>query len=303
MKNFLKKFKVDLIVGFIFSLFGAYDNGLNIAFNFIVYFLLGFGISYFVRSKLLKKRKSQSKEKQTASLTQTKPTQVKNAQETISTDASPRITIKESNNDPYISIKRVIDNLVLKYYYSVKYIPSEKAESIALKMRDTESFEFDITIKNDKIYAFYDGEEFGEIIEKQRMIKDWLAKNDLLKVYFQYYSEEVEKCKVFICFYRDEQALYSKRENTIIKLTNYKNEDARTGQIGLEDGALLDFDTDIDFEAPEDTVWITYVGCEIGRLPKKYANKYLAQGASAVFFDHFDVDENYEDIPYVKIYW
>lgn len=203
-----------------------------------------------------------------------------------------------------ISVPSIIDNCVRLYYYSVNFIPVSNAEEVVAQIMQEKKYELSIQVKENKIIAFYQDRELGEIIQRQDMIKDWLKKKDLIKLYFERYSsDDLEKCHVFIAFYRDEQARLSRREQSVVKLTNYKNEDARTGQIGLKDGALLDFDTDIDFEAPEDTVWITYAGYEIGRLPKKYAKRYIEEGATAVFFDRFETDENYEDIPYVKIYW
>lgn len=187
-------------------------------------------------------------------------------------------------------------------YSKISFSPSEKARTCALNMRAANDWSLATAIESEHINLYFRNEFFGEVLDKKQMVMDWYQKsNKMIKVWLTNIGDSGNYVR--LVFYRDEESYLDGRETTVVKLTNCLNQDAQDSMVGLEDGDKLDFDTEYDFEAPEGTVWVTS-GPAIGRLPKRVAQRYLDEGAKAVFLDHLDYDyEKEKDIPYVKIYW
>ena len=201
----------------------------------------------------------------------------------------------------------IIPDRIDKYYkiydYSkIAFSPSEKARTYAANMRAINDWSLNIIVESEHINLYFRNEFFGELLDKKQMVMDWYQKPDkMIKTWLVNIGDSGNYVR--LVFYRDEQSYLSERETTVVKLTNCLNQDAQDSMVGLNDGDKLDFDTEYDYDAPDDTVWVTS-GSAIGRLPKRIAQRYLDQGAKAIFLDHLDYDcEKEKDIPYVKIYW
>ena len=71
----------------------------------------------------------------------------------------------------------------------------------------------------------------------------------------------------------------------------------------MEDGEELDIEEDYDNNG-NDIVIVMGQGDEIGRLPKKQANRIISEGFAGCFLDHIETDvEKDKYIPFVDIYW
>lgn len=202
-----------------------------------------------------------------------------------------------------VYVPSVIDRNVLVYkYWGVEFSPFESASSEVSLMIESKDWKLSLSKDGDDILLSHNGEKIGSLTGRKNMVIDWIDKNDPVRAWLNSFGKSGNT--VFLAFYRDEQERLSKNHDfDIIKLTNYANNDAQFAMSGLEDGVKLDFDENYEYDAPEGTVWVSF-GAPIGRLPKRFAKKYLENGAEAVFLDHIDYDiEKEKDVPYVIIFW
>lgn len=227
--------------------------------------------------------------------------------ETIPLDAHstsmdiPPIIPEKKKLDVHVPEK--IGDFALVYHYGkIPFIPSNNAQDEIEKMQEQNDWELIANPIDGKIHAFHEDVDIGIINGRQQMILDWLKRKDLLKIWLENFGDDGNY--VFLGFYRDEQKYLSHRESTVVKLTRYTNEAAQDALFALQDGTKLEFDENYDYNLPEDTICITYIGSAIGALPKKTAQRYIEEGAAAVFLDHTDYDMDKEkEVPFVKIYW
>ena len=128
------------------------------------------------------------------------------------------------------------------------------------------------------IHLFSGDIDLGVLIERADMVSDWLRRGDpYLAVVNQVINES---CHITLAFYRDKQKQYEGREQTVTALTGYKA------------------------EQKQDTITCLTAGDVIGSLPKKYAVRFIKEGAALIIFDHYDEDEDtFIAKPFVKIYW
>lgn len=241
-----------------------------------------------------------SKSKKKSSENEIKDEENKKIETTGHTDVPPIISQQQKLD---VRVPEMIGGQSLVYYYNkIPFLPSESAEAEINKMKSANDWELNISISGDEVKVSHNEVCIGVVKGREDMIKDWMCRDDPLKVWLENFGDSGNY--VFLAFYRDEQKRLESHENTIIKLTRCANKDAQSSMSGIQEGVKLDFDENYDLEAPDDTVFITYYGDAIGALPKKVAEKYLDEGAAAVFLDHIDYDyEKDKDIPYVKIYW
>lgn len=209
-------------------------------------------------------------------------------------------TPKQKRYDVVVQTR--IDNLYLVYQYGkVKFIPNSAAEALALDMQRKNSWELIIKLSGEDLNLYWESREIGKLIDRVDMVKDWINRGDLLKVWLENIGSSGNFVR--LAFYRDEMKRLADKESSVVKLTRCYNEDAQFSMSGLKDGEKLDFDDNYESDDPDGTIWITY-GSAIGTLPKRTAQRYLNEGAAAVFLDHLDYDiEKDKEIPYVKIYW
>ena len=129
------------------------------------------------------------------------------------------------------------------------------------------------------------------------MLSDWINNNEPYLIYAN------TPDTVYIVFYRDKRKKLSGRECSIVKLTAYSSTSKQDVISFLEPTEELILCEDYDSNG-NDIVIVEGEGEEIGRLPKKTANKYLEEGAAGCFFHHDEYDDEKDKyIPYVEIYW
>nr|DAU25772.1 MAG TPA: hypothetical protein [Caudoviricetes sp.] len=225
--------------------------------------------------------------------------------ERSSSTVRPIIT-EEHISEPFVSVPRVIENLCLCYDYSnIKFSPSAQAENAVIQIKEQNDWELELQINDSgEIHIYKFDIDMGIILDRQEMIKDWLKRNDLIRVWLKNYG--VGGNMVFLAFYRDEQTRYKNRgcKSEIVKLTQYLSEDIQYTLYELQPGIELEFHEVYDFSTSEDSIWIEDLNRKIGKLPKKQEKKYLEEGASAVFLHNIEYDvEKDKEIPYVIIYW
>lgn len=311
MKDLLKKRSVKFVLGGalfgILMFFSAPEDGFifnlitGITFGLIVY-----GIAYlcYFRRKDKKKAKLVAAEK-------AKQEELAKARAEKEAQAAEEERRKyEEGKKPKVYLPHVLQNTVLLYHYSnIPFTPTMEAVNIFLdKMQPTKKYELELRQEAERLFVYYDNEKFGEVNGRQDMIKDWLGRHDPLLVHVSEFGTGEGTFLLSIAFYRDEQARWSKKESDIVTLTNWKKyfkefEECFIAHYGIDEGEMLDFEEEEENE--KDVVYITdNFQNRIGKLPPKYAKRYLVEDASAVFLDHFDYDEETDnEIPVVKIYW
>lgn len=285
----MKKNIVIIVVGTLVSLFGL--SGISVGSPGLGMAFFAVGVFIIIRACIGMSKIHKTKETKIIPI----PTQKEDHK-----DVAPIIREQQKVD---VNVPAMIGNLCLVYHYSeVPFTPTPKTEAEVEKMQRENTWELTISLVDDMPHAFHGDMDIGAINGREKMISDWLRKGDLLKVWLQSFGSGGNF--VFLGFYRDEQKRLSYRENAVVRLTRYANEDAQLAINGLQDGTKLEFDDDYSYDLPEDTVCITYGGCALGALPKSTARKYLDESAAAVFLDHIDYDSDKDkDIPYVKIYW
>lgn len=225
---------------------------------------------------------------ETTRVSSSKPAQVASVERTPR--EFPRITVP----------KRVGNQIILYHYHNIRFTPADDAQIVAEQIAADHSFELSVSMDGEQAVISYRGGRLGTLIDRIDMVRDWLSKGDLVRVWLENYGDSGNY--LFLAFYRDEERRLSFRENTVVKLIRYANEDAQLSIMDIEKGDKLDFDEDIDSQG-NDIIHISY-GFPIGDLPKKAAQRYLDEGAAAVFFDHVDYDDVKDiAVPHVKIYW
>lgn len=199
----------------------------------------------------------------------------------------------------FVSIPNKIGDCIRVYYYpKVKFSPDSEAERLALEMQETGDWKVDLRHEDSKINVYYHDEFFGTVLEKEDMVIDWIKRDDPLFCILGNFGDS--GYYLALAFYRDEQKRLSNRESSIIKLIRCTSEDSQMNMIGLQPGEKLDLEEDYE---REDGVNVLANGCKIGALPKRQAIKYLEEGCAGVFLERMENDDNFHDIPYVKIYW
>lgn len=136
------------------------------------------------------------------------------------------------------------------------------------------------------------------------MLKDWIRNKDPYTIYLEGINSQDKKAIAYIAFYRDKRTKMSYREQTIVKLTNFRKEDSQMIISYLKNGDELELTEEYNDNADIEYVGVEESYTEIGRLPKKVSNRYSEEGAAGCFFDHADYDDDKDIyIPYVVIYW
>ena len=206
--------------------------------------------------------------------------------------------IPQSPQNPDVTIPDRIGSCLRVYYYpKLKISPAPSAEDQAKNMQETGDWKLEPVEAESGVNLLYHGEVFALLLDKVDMVKDWLKRGDPMIAILSNLGDSGNLAA--IAFYRDEEKRLASRNFDIVKLTRYANEDAQFNLAGLQPGDKLELEEDYE---REDAVNVLY-GAEIGALPKKYAKKYIDEGCAGVFLDHIDTDDNYKDVPYVKIYW
>lgn len=145
----------------------------------------------------------------------------------------------------------------------------------------------------------HDGEYVCKLAERVDMCADWLRRGDPIRCEMTGFKPGREH--VVLCFYRDEEKRLSYRESVIVKLTSYTSEYKQDNIQNLKPGEKLTCSED-DYNDDKVNV-LDWCSEPIGRLSKKYADRFFDEGFAGVFFDHADEDAEGRLVPYVKIYF
>ena len=202
----------------------------------------------------------------------------------------------EKNKTVSFSIPKRIGNAWKCYCYpNVSFLPDDGAYDIALEMQKNNNWKLEIGQSDiNEISLNYQGKKIGILADKKRaeMIEDWVKRNDPYLIYLNHLGEPNS---VLVVFYKDKESELQYRESKIVKLTKSYNQDAQLFLMDMENGEPLEAE-----EEDDETVAVS----NIGYLPKTDAIRYIQDGASGIFVDHIDYDDEKDKyIPYAKIYW
>ena len=171
--------------------------------------------------------------------------------------------------------------------------------SVYERMQKSGDFSIFAEEENGKILLYYHEELYAIVNDEQTetMIKDWIRNKEPLLIYAN--SPDT----VYVALYRDKRKKMTDREHEVVKLTAFSSNAKQETISFLEDGEELDIEEDYDTNG-NNIVIVMGQGDEIGRLPKKQANRIINEGFAGCFLDHIETDiEKGKDIPFVDIYW
>lgn len=198
------------------------------------------------------------------------------------------------SKDPDITIPSQKDGASLVYHYGGQPINDLNYEAV-FKLANDKSWELSAKSIDGKVLLYSGDILIGSLGGKRvEMLSDWIRRDEPHLIYLNSVYPETHEATAFLAFYRDFAKYFSNREQTVVKLTNYRSEDAQFSIMLLKGGEKL------DVEEYDDKVEIS----DIGRLPSKIATRVLEEGCAACIFDHSDYDLD-KDLytPFVKIFW
>lgn len=265
----------------------------------------GTGISYRetvkegTTSKANNKKPSAARKSVSGGTAPYAPPPVARAVSPIISSGSPNANKDRSDRQYFHSI---YNGAVKVYQYSNAKIAPRGNFPLAMgDMEASGNWNVELILENDKVYFTYKKTKIGTLVDRADMVKDFLSRGDAVLARLD--PETPTEPSLLLAFYRDERKRLSHRENEVVKLIRYANQEAQDFMIGLEPGYQLDFDPNYDYNAPEDTVFILCGGA-IGALPKKQSRRYLSESAAGVFVEKIEYDtDKGKDIPYVRIFW
>lgn len=191
---------------------------------------------------------------------------------------------------PSLSFPELKDGAPRAYVYSGLQIIDPDTEEIK-KLLYAGKYEIKASSEGDKIKLLSGNiciGYFGDI--KKDMLLDWIKRNDPYVMYLS--SSPLPSVRV--AFYKDKQPEMKWRDHEVIKLVAYSGREAQESLSCAFPGQEVDLDDDGD---------VVLVG-DMGKLPKKAAEKYIEEGAAGCFIDRIEYDEEKDKyIPYVVIYW
>lgn len=266
----------------------------------VVFYIVWSGIGYFLLRLILKKYPAPKKiARNTSPHKNRKITKKKK-----SSDRTLPPPAVEKNNDstlepaiskgPDITVPSQKDGASLVYHYGGQPINDLNYDAV-FKLANDKSWEL-IAKSSDSKVLLYSGDILVGSLGGKRveMLSDWIRRDEPYLIYLNSVYPETHEATAFLAFYRDFTKYFSDREQTIVKLTNYRSEDAQFSIMWLKGGEKL------EIEECDDKVEIS----DIGRLPSKIATRVLEEGCAACIFDHSDYDLD-KDLytPFVKIFW
>lgn len=203
---------------------------------------------------------------------------------------------KENGYDVLIPEKK--NGAPLAYRYSVPFVPSDF--DAVLEAAKAERWYLTAKQIGRDIHLLSKETDLGILTERATMVSDWLMRGDPYLAILESVSSETG-CTVMLVFYRDKQKYNAYREQTVVALTGYKGEAKQEQLLYLNPGDELELEEDYEQEG---RVIVLSCGSEIGYLPKKYADRFVGEGAALTVFDHDEpVEDSDASKPYVKIYW
>lgn len=187
----------------------------------------------------------------------------------------------------------------LQYSYTLPFTktPGINIQSDVLVDQEREA---DVRANGKHIEVLFNDQIIGTIDDpsKAKMVSDWEKKG------FPCSAIILRSCtEVVLRFYRDKRLGNEWRPQDVFALIAYKSSSKQEMILSLSSGDELEFEEDWDHE---NSVIVLCMGEPIGKLPKKYAEKYLSEGAHSVYFEKCEeVADEYDYIvkPFIRIYW
>lgn len=153
-------------------------------------------------------------------------------------------------------------------------------------------------ILGNTVVLMYDGVVVATLDDHVKLCREWLKSGDPIRCEMTGFQPSKEH--VVLALYRNEEKHLVDHSNVIVKLTTYSAE-AKQDCIAIStQGDLLTCAEDDNVDGKVNV--LDWSGDPIGRLPKKYADLYMADGIAGIFFDHTEEDGNGKLAPFVKIY-
>lgn len=170
---------------------------------------------------------------------------------------------------------------------------------ILRQMLSDDGYSLDPTLCADgSVGLLYNNIYVAKLAERVEMCADWLRRGDPIRCEMTGFHPGKEH--VFLGFYRDEAARLQGHETAVVKLTTYTAEAKQDSIRLLVSGEKLSCAEDNNTDSKVNV--LDFDGDLVGRLPKKYADIFLDEGLSGIFFDHADEDNIGRLVPYVKIF-
>lgn len=213
----------------------------------------------------------------------------------VTKSTKPIRPTKEKDYDVVIPSKK--DGATLAYQYSVLMLESNI--DAALKAAQDKQWYLTASIVDGNIHLFSGDDDLGALIQRADMMKDWLRRGDPYLAILENVNSETG-CTVRLVFYRDKKQQYANREQSVVALVSYKSEEKQDNLAGLEEGDEVDAEEDYE---KEDCIIVSSTFGPIGNLPKKYAKRFIEDGADLVVFDHSEEEDDFKEKPFVRIYW
>lgn len=211
---------------------------------------------------------------------------------------------KPKEPKPDIVVPHTKDGAPMQYNYRNQEILDLDFD-VAMKAANENSWELSAKVDGDRISLYYNDSKIGYLGGTHvDMLQDWIKRNDPYTIYLEGIDSENKTAIAFLIFYRDNRKYMSFREQTTVKLTSYRKQDSQMVIAFLNEGEELELSEEYNDNSGNEYVAVEESSVEIGRLPKKVADRYLNEGAAACYFDHSDYDDEKDIyIPYVVIYW
>lgn len=204
---------------------------------------------------------------------------------------------KDESKEKYdVIIPSKKDGAPMAYKYSVSFLLTNE-DALVMSMANKEYF---LTAKEiDGSFHLFSGDtDIGVLLQREEMMRDWIKRDDPYLICVEKISGDSDMCTAFLAFYKDKRKGNDWREQSVVALTSYKSEEKQENIMFLEEGEELSLEDDLD-----DHVVVYSGGLEIGKLPAKYARRFLEDGAYAVFFERTEETDDWKEKPYVRIYW
>lgn len=199
-----------------------------------------------------------------------------------------------------VTVPSKIGNCSIAYKYSVPFdlINEEAALSAAQEGR----WELTAADIDGTMYLLSDNIQIGTLTARVDMLRDWIKHDEPYRIYIERLSDE-KGCTAFIVFYRDKISHYAWCEQSVVALTSFSIESKQDsiGSLSENDEIYLE-----EHDTTDGAVVVSDLfGDPIGRLPKKYATRFLEDGARFACVDHIEEDEEHDFAlkPYIRIYW
>lgn len=251
--------------------------------------------------KNYKKRKNKNKSSSVSNvkkskISEPKPENITSHKQTTLKPYVPSDPKKEVD----ITIPEWKDGAQRQYWYSVK-INVTDMETLT-KRALAKEYLLDVKEISNEIHVFSLENDIGILVDRVDMIRDWLERGDPYFFCIEHvYPNEPEKpCTGMLAFYRDKRQGQEKREQVVIALTAYKSDEKQSNITICIAGEELNLQEDFEHE---DSVIVSGSWGEIGKLPQKYAKRYLEEKAYGVFFEKAEPENDFIEKPFVRIIW